>query len=319
MNAGSASYHANGKLLLTGEYLIMYGAKSLALPVKFGQRMEVSPNAPEELRWEAYIKDEPWFAARFALPGLQLIETNDNRKAEHLLTVIRNARQMNPVFLPDSAGYKISTRLNYPQEWGLGSSSTFIANLAQWANVDAMQLNSAVSNGSGYDIACAGAKLPILFQITDSKANWKEIAWQPSFSYSLYFVYLDKKQNSFDSVADFRRNYCLESKDIEYISALTERFTKAQSLEEAISCIDLHETYMSGILKTESVKQRLFPDFNGTVKSLGAWGGDFVMAASEMSEEQVRGYFKGKGFGTVFSFEEMTGNWHAYKYPPVPD
>ena len=35
------TYRANGKLLLTGEYLVLKGALALALPTKLGQTMTV--------------------------------------------------------------------------------------------------------------------------------------------------------------------------------------------------------------------------------------------------------------------------------------
>ena len=34
-------FYAHGKLLLTGEYAVLDGALSLALPTQYGQRMEV--------------------------------------------------------------------------------------------------------------------------------------------------------------------------------------------------------------------------------------------------------------------------------------
>jgi len=56
------------------------------------------------------------------------------------------------------------------------------------------------------------------------------------------------------------------------------------------------------------VKELLFPDFNGQIKSLGAWGGNFVLVASSDTSEQVRNYFLNKGLTTVFSFDELILN-----------
>ena len=33
------TYYSNGKLLITGEYLVLDGAEALALPTKFGQNL----------------------------------------------------------------------------------------------------------------------------------------------------------------------------------------------------------------------------------------------------------------------------------------
>jgi hypothetical protein len=49
----------------------------------------------------------------------------------------------------------------------------------------------------------------------------------------------------------------------------------------------------------------MFGDFNGGVKSLGAWGGDFILAASPDQDTQVKDYFETKGFQPVFSLKEI--------------
>ena len=48
------TYRANGKLLLTGEYLVLKGALALALPTKLGQTMTVETVHAPSLRWDAY-------------------------------------------------------------------------------------------------------------------------------------------------------------------------------------------------------------------------------------------------------------------------
>jgi hypothetical protein len=66
------------------------------------------------------------------------------------------------------------------------------------------------------------------------------------------------------------------------------------------------------------VQEELFKDFAGAVKSLGGWGGDFVMALAPDSDfagsprskgsnisNYTTNYFKEKGFGTIIPFDEM--------------
>ena len=50
------------------------------------------------------------------------------------------------------------------------------------------------------------------------------------------------------------------------------------------------------------VKKRLFPDYPGSIKSLGAWGGDFILATGTESERE---YFKEKGYTTLRSYREL--------------
>ena len=59
---------------------------------------------------------------------------------------------------------------------------------------------------------------------------------------------------------------------------------------------------MSDVLEMQTVKERFFPDFKGVIKSLGAWGGDFVMV---ISKENPTAYFEEKGFKTILSYSEM--------------
>ena len=41
---------------------------------------------------------------------------------------------------------------------------------------------------------------------------------------------------------------------------------------------------------------------SGTIKSLGAWGGDFVLATGD---EEAQKYFKRKGYKTIIPFQDM--------------
>ena len=59
---------------------------------------------------------------------------------------------------------------------------------------------------------------------------------------------------------------------------------------------------MSNILELQTIKESLFPDFDGVIKSLGAWGGDFVLV---IARENPTDYFKEKGFETIVSYQDM--------------
>lgn len=296
-------YYSNGKLLLTGEYLVMFGAESLAVPVKFGQEMTVRAQESPILTWTAFEKEIKWFSAEFSIPGLEVSETTDSDIAAYLLQVIKAARTLNPDFLHFGAG--VTTRLNYPRNWGLGSSSTFISNIACWANVNAMHLHRLVSEGSGYDIACATAGRPILYRLKNQDASWKEISIHPSVVQNLFLVYLGKKQDTQHSIRSFRQKYHFRESDTAYISDLTKAFIHASAANRVIEVIDEHEAFLSKLLGENTVKQKYFNDFQGSMKSLGAWGGDFALAASLKDMDEVKEYFRSKGYTPVFRFDEM--------------
>ncbi len=69
--------------------------------------------------------------------------------------------------------------------------------------------------------------------------------------------------------------------------------------------MDQHEQLISSVIGRETVKKLLFPDFDGSIKSLGAWGGDFVLACTYLPASAVQNYFTQKGFETVIPYNEM--------------
>jgi len=66
-----------------------------------------------------------------------------------------------------------------------------------------------------------------------------------------------------------------------------------------------HESFISHLLGRKTVKEENFSDFNGEIKSLGAWGGDMLMAVSELPGDYIRNYFQTKDIQTVFDFHSL--------------
>lgn len=299
-------FYAHGKLLLTGEYLVIFGAEALAVPVKFGQHMKVIPFEDSSyLRWQSKILDKPWFDASFSLPNLELTSTSDNTKALYLQKALKACQNLNPDFLTSSKGFYVETNLDYPQEWGLGSSATFITNLAGWAGINPFDLHFELSQGSGYDIACAQAKGPVIYKLEGRKPGWKEVVFRPDFSDHLVFVYLGTKQDTAKSIGQFFSKVTPCDDSLKYLSVLTSRFLNARDLKECMRIMTEHERFIGEITHQEPVRERLFADFPGCIKSLGAWGGDFILAASETSETEVKHYFTSHNLFTIFRFDEL--------------
>ncbi|WP_254712585.1 GYDIA family GHMP kinase [Polaribacter haliotis] len=312
------NYYSNGKLLLTGEYLVLDGAKSLALPTKFGQNLIVEKIKEPEIIWGSFTsKGECWFEAIFDLKKLRLISATFNSDkegsadiiAETLLDILKEAKNMNPKFLETENGFLVKTELTFPRDWGLGSSSTLINSIASWANVDAFQLLWNSFKGSGYDIACAQNDTPIFYQIKrdfstslEMTPKVEQVEFNPSFKENLFFVHLNQKQDSKEGIAKFRESGDDYQKEIERISAISDEFLEAKSILEFNKLIIEHEQIISSIIKLKPVKEKLFPDYFGEIKSLGAWGGDFVMVTGNST---TPAYFKNKGFQTILSYSEM--------------
>lgn len=296
--------HANGKLLITGEYLVLVGAKALALPVRFGQILYVEKVENKIINWESSSTDGTWFTAEFNPETLDVISTVKPVISSGLKKLLLAARKLNPEFLTDETGYKVSIHANYPLSWGLGSSSTLCYLTAQWAGVDAYDLFRLISSGSGYDIACAGQPDLLYYQLLERPPIITPTRAGKALRENTYFVYLGKKQDSRKEVKAFLTNCNYTDKEVEQVSRLASFICQAESASELIHLVDEHEAILCSILKRKPIV-RQFPYFPGTVKSLGAWGGDFAMFVSEESPETITNILQQNGFSTVFTFNEI--------------
>ena len=276
------------------------------MPTRFGQQLTVTESHHVSSHHWASLDDQgrPWFEGRFSAIGTYLSGTEElvGRRLESLFQGIERQR---PDFWLGKPLYRFETRLSFPRQWGLGSSSTLVAALAEWAQVDPFQLLADTFGGSGYDIACTHARHPILFQRRDGNSHYVECPYTPPFAGHICFVYLGKKQNSREGIARYRQVVQDSPRLIESISGLTMAFLGARTAQEGIAIMDAHEQLVSDALQLPKVKDRYFHSFPGAVKSLGAWGGDFVLALSNKPAEATRQYFRVKGFEVVFSWEEM--------------
>lgn len=303
----SKKFHGNGKLMLFGEYAVLDGARSLAIPTKRGQSMEVKPHRGSDLIWECYDHNgELWFEAQISLYDFSSIRTSDEATSKHIQKLLKGAVRYNTEFLNNWNGFKVIHRLDFPRNWGLGSSSTVIYNLASWADVNPFHLHFFTSNGSGYDIACAGAEGPLVYQVTDDELSYTEIDFAPHFIDNLYFIHLGKKQSSPEGIKHFMKSAKGRKSLANKITALTDRAIQATKLDEFQAIMDEHEELLSGALQMPTVKSQYFNDFEGSIKSLGAWGGDFIMAATTMTSAEVISYFRDLDYSDIYSYNEMS-------------
>jgi mevalonate kinase len=299
------NFRSNGKLLLTAEYLILDGALGLAVPTKLGQSLKVTDAEGDLLHWENLDENgKVWFHGVFNMQTATIVSSTSKPIAEELLRILAETTKLNPLF--SLQGKAVICELEFPLNWGLGSSSTLRINLAKWADVSPFDLHRATSSGSGYDIAAGMAASPVLFSVSKGY-NAEEIDYQPPFTDQLFFVYLNKKQKSDKEVASY--SSLKRELDVNYassaISALTHRFLKADDLEDFELIIKEHELFMSLVLQRPTIKETLFQDYElGEIKSLGAWGGDFILATGK-SEDLVRNYFREKGYQTVLSYSNL--------------
>ena len=297
--------------MLTGEYLVLEGASALAVPTKFGQDLSVEKIKEPQLIWGSFTNTgDCWFEAVFELPKLRLVQATFNSDsegsadfiAETLQDILLESRKLNPEFLKSEHGFQVKTNLTFPRDWGLGTSSTLINNIAKWAKIDAFQLLWNSFSGSGYDIANAQYNTPILYGVKNQKPEVKQVDFLPRFSDQLFFVHLNKKQDSKAGIARFKEKREKIHNEIQLVSEISKRLIQEQKLSEFKKLIQEHEKIISSIIELPTVKERLFPDYFGTLKSLGAWGGDFILATGDKNTPQ---YFKAKGYTTILRYSDM--------------
>lgn len=302
----STSFYSHGKLLLTGEYVVLDGAEALGLPTKFGQQLKViETSRKQKITWKSLLQNnEVWLDLEFTWNEKQeFFCATASNEAQKLIEIFNWIARHNPSLFSVEVGFDFISILEFPKDWGLGSSSTLVNNLAQWAKVDAFQLQDVAFGGSGYDVACAQHETPILFQKKQFQHNIKSVQFNPSFTDELFFVYLNQKQNSRKAIQHYR-SQSPENVElaVERIHSITQQILEVTNIEDFEALLKSHEKIIASLLAQRPIQQQLFADYTRTVKSLGAWGGDFVLAVGNFED---RTYFQQKGFETILSFEEM--------------
>ena len=293
-----------GKLLLTSEYTVLDGALALAISTQPGQEFfyEETEDGISLIFWEAYVQNELWLKAVIDYKNWKVLETNDDAKGLFLLSVFKELATLSGTKLQGSTSYHLTTNLQFAENFGLGSSSTLINNLAEWADADAFSLNEKTFGGSGYDIAVAQEKSPVLFQILPDGRSVKRIKFAPAYSEALMFVHLNKKQNSREGISVYRRKKITKT-FVNKFSTITRKVLKAKDLDEFSLLMEEHEEILSKFIGIPKVKDS-FPEYPFFIKSLGAWGGDFVLTVK--NGESLR-YFKDREFTNIYSWEELIG------------
>jgi len=298
------TFYSHGKLLLSAEYAVLDGALALALPTKFGQSLEIETTPNQKIVWKSITnKGIVWFEAEFLIDtALKISTSNTSDIAVRLVQVLGALQQLNPTLFEAQQGYALTSTLEFPENWGLGSSSTLITNLAAWAKVDPFKLLELTFGGSGFDIACALQDSAILFQLEKGKPSIQPVEFSPSFSESLFFVHRNQKQNSREGIAAYKSLTADTSLDFSELNSLTLDLLNCTDLKTFEDLIEQHERCISTLLQQPPLKEVLFSDYKGAIKSLGAWGGDFFLATGNPADMV---YFKSKGYATVVPFSDM--------------
>jgi len=294
--------------MITSEYVVLRGAKSLALPTNKGQHMTVdSTDSTDEtiVHWIARNHEgEIWMETTLHGVDMELIHDRFENGSD-LSDLLRYCCALKPEkFL--SQEISIETSLEFPRDWGLGSSATLFANLGKWLDVDPTLLLWHGHQGSGYDVITSKEATAIVYTMLEDENgersyHFDPVTWEPPFSEMIHFVHLGQKQNTDREIGMYAKKQLSSCVHADF-DAITEEIMSAKSIREFDFLLRTHEKMLSALLGRVRIKEDLFPDYPGEIKSLGAWGGDFIMVTGTNDDMN---YFKEKGFSTILSFEQM--------------
>lgn len=295
-------FYSNGKLFILGEYYVLEGAKVFALPTKFGQSLKAFPVKSAVVSWKSYDADGAvWYNDEIQVEDIIKNNKEGDKIRKTLIEILYQAHLLNPGVM-SKGGFVVETELTFPRNWGLGTSSTLINNIAQWFEIDAFVLLQKAFGGSGYDIACAQNNTPVTYEVKDGSPVVQQVAFDPPFKQNIWFVYLNQKRDSKEAISNFKKKQKNLTEEVSEVSRMTDELLLIKDLERFIAFFKKYERNLGEVLEMEPVQQQLFSDFEGLVKSLGGWGGDFVMVAAH---KDPSAYFKQKGYSTVIPYEQM--------------
>ena len=295
-------FYSHGKVLLTAEYAVMEGVKALALPTQKGQSLDIKYTNNQSVVWRSFTHDKKlWMHCIFNF-DFECIEhyQTDTVLIRHLVQILKQLNQLSPQFY--GQGIAIETHLDFPRNWGLGSSSTLIFNLAQWLAINPYELLDRTMGGSGYDIAVANYGCPLFYTRMDYSPAIEPVEFFPVFTDQLFFVHLNKKQKSSEAILSFQRDNRLTPHYKKRLAAIGASLVKVNDQKRFNALLFEHEKIIAHALNTPPIQEQLFSDFKGQIKSLGAWGGDFILASGD---KNTPSYFQQKGYPTVFSYTDF--------------
>ena len=268
--------------------------------------MVIKASRSTDLEWKSYDSDgKEWFDSSISLYDFSPTDTTDEALSQKLKSILKGAVRLNCEFLDKWNAFKIETRLEFPRTWGLGSSSTLIHLIAQWAEIEPLELYFKVENGSGYDVAAAGAKGPIIYWSTDDEISYTPITFKPTFKDKLFFVHLNQKVNSEDEVKKYLSSVKDKKNFVAKIDEITDQVADSTALDQFSKLLKEHEAIVKHHTGFVPVKERLFSDYGHNIKSLGAWGGDFVLAIAPGGIEEAKDYFGKKGYNTILPYPDL--------------
>jgi mevalonate kinase len=291
-------FYASGKLMLFGEYLVLRGSKCLSVPLAAGQSLIIRANTSEDILWECFEGDNKWLDILFS-NTLEIISTSDKDKASVVQKLLKFILKERPPLKMSGKSFRFD--INFHRKYGFGTSATFISLLSQWSGIDPYLLLEKSFGGSGFDVATATSGTPLVYQMKERSI--KPVIIPEAIQQQLLFIYSGKKQHSAKEVLSFVKMHTSENQ-ISQMNTIVDSVVGCEDIGTLESLMEESEILLSGILHAIPVKKMYFDDYPFAIKSLGAWGGDFIMATFR-DEDAARQYFSEKDCKPIFNYKQL--------------
>lgn len=299
--------YSHGKVLLSGEYLVTHGAVALAVPLRRGQYFQVTEGADEGLVWQSYCNDQLCMEARFS-SSLGLLSSMDDERALLLAEILDKARRMSHKGDDFFNRKFVVTRIDFDPDWGFGNATTLIVNVSRWMGIDPFQLSAITKEASNYDIACVLSHHPILYCREGHQPHVQQVTFCPGFADELWFLFLGQGQMHSYRLGHDNDYVTPDVRLVSRVSLLSHHMVSCGDASTFRALMDEHERIVGEYIGETPVKQRFFSDFVGSVKSLGLWGSDFALVASDWEHARISDYFANKGLDVLFPYRELVLN-----------
>lgn len=286
--------------MISAEYAVLDGARTWAIPTKYGQSLQANPSPGSGLKWRSYdVNGKVWFEGLWDNDGSLIDHTNaEVAETLHRILTYCDSKDKHPF-----EGWNVTTEMDFPNGWGLGSSSSLVAVIAKWLDVDPFAIFDECLSGSGYDVAVAHANRGTLYKLKEGGREILHTDYVPPFAEHLYFAYSGNKQNSASEVVKYSQIDQLKRLEIvPEINTLTKTLHTTPELNAFQSAVRRHDEIIGMILERPTMNQN-WPDLKGAAKHLGAWGGDFFLLATDSEDDLA--YLKKHGIETIIPWKEM--------------
>ena len=133
--------------------------------------------------------------------------------------------------------------------------------------------------------------------------NVKKVDFNPPFLEYLFLIYLGKKQNTQNSIENYSKSQFNKDGLIKKINRISDEFLKSNDLDHFEELMKEHESIISKAISINPIQKSTFTGYKGgRIKSLGSWGGDFILVTTKNKDLT---YFKNRGLNTIFPLKEM--------------